>query len=75
MQGRSRYEIIPAPAAESEAQPKPAKHTVRACTIEMHMGMSQEPRHARIYRENAGAQDQEKVASQTLREPSQSKLT
>jgi len=33
---------------------KPATRFVRACAVEMHMGISQEPFCAEIYRENAG---------------------
>ena len=33
-----------------------AARFVRACTIEMHMDMSQKPFHAEIYWENAGRQ-------------------
>ena len=32
-------------------------HFVRACAVEMHLGISQEPRCARIYKKNAADQD------------------
>ena len=37
-----------------KTDPKTEAHLVRACAIEMHMGMSQEAFYAEIYRENAG---------------------
>ena len=39
----------------------------------MHIDISQEPFHVRICKENAGTQDQEKLAPETLRKPAQSK--
>ena len=34
-------------------------HFVRACAVELHMDMSQEPFYVRIYRKNAGDQDRD----------------
>ena len=50
-------------------------HFVRACAIEMHMDMSQEPSYTRIYRENAAPKMDPETATHTLCEPAQSKCT
>ena len=51
--------------------PRPA----RAYAIKLRMDISQKPIHVRICSKNAGAQEQEKAAAQTLRQPAQSKFT
>ena len=48
---------------------------MRARAVEMHMDMSQEPSHARIYKENAAPHTEAKLARQTLCERAQSKRT
>ena len=48
-------------------------HFVRACAVEMHVEISQEPSYARIYRENAAPQTEAKLAPQVLCEFAQSK--
>ena len=45
---------------------------LRACAIEMHMGISQEPSHKRIYKKNAGAQDRENPVTHIASERAQS---
>ena len=54
-----------------EVQPKPAKHFARACAIEMHMEISQEPFYTRILRKNA----RPKIGTHVFCEPAQSKCT
>ena len=54
-----------------EVQPKPAKHFVRACAVEMHMEISQEPFYNRILRKNA----RPKIGTHVFCEPAQSKCT
>ena len=54
-----------------EVQPKPAKHFARACAIEMHMEISQEPFYTRILRKNA----MPKIGTHVFCEPAQSKCT
>ena len=51
--------------------PRPA----RAYAIKLRMDISQKPIYVRICRKNTGAQEPEKAAAQTLRQPAQSKFT
>ena len=50
-----------------------ATHFVRACAVEMHINMSQEPLHTELYRKNGGAQmehpDQAPAFTPTVRTP------
>ena len=46
-------------------------HFVRACAVEIHMDISQDYVHARIYREKAEAQDRESRRSLCASQPGQ----
>jgi len=48
-------------------------HVVRACVVEMHVKISQEPLDTEIYRENAAPQDESRTQTNTSCEPAQSK--
>ena len=48
-------------------------HFVRACAVEMHFNISQEPLHTEIYRKNAAHQSEPRTRTPTLGEPAQSK--
>ena len=48
-------------------------HFVRACAVDMHLEISQEPLYTEIYRKNVRAQSEPKTQRHTLCEPAQSK--
>ena len=49
--------------------PKPDTHFVRACAVETHVKISQEPLHTEIYRENAAPQIEPGMQTHILCEP------
>ena len=50
-------------------------HFARACAVEMHANMSQDPFHTEIYRKNAAAQIEPRTRTHTLCEPAGSNCT
>ena len=48
-------------------------HFVRACAVEMHLEILQEPLYIEIYRKNARGQSEPRTQTHTLRKPAQSK--
>ena len=50
-------------------------HFVRACAVDMHVNMSQDPLYTEIYRKNAGAQIEPRTQTRTLCELAQSKCS
>ena len=50
-------------------------HFVRACAVEMHFNMSQEPLYTEIYMKNATPQNKPRMRTHILCEPAQSKCT
>ena len=57
--------------AEDEVEP----HFVRACAVEIHFNISQEPLYTEIYRKNAAAQNEPRTQTHISCEPAQSKRT
>ena len=68
-------ENFPTECRRPRSRNTPGADFARACTIELHMDMLQEPFHVRIFRYDAADQDQGTFAAQTSREPAKSKCT